>query len=441
MERLLRTPIALLLLLVAACSQSLSLPMDVSITTLPNGLTVIAQEDHAAELVGIDIWVKAGTRFETADNNGVSHFLEHLLFGATEKRKAGDMDREMESLGATLNAHTHRDYTHFSTTISSRFLTKALDIFADAFLHSQFPAENVELERLVILDEIARKQSNPIAVCRDLLAARVFGSHPYRLPLEGTIQSIRRITRDDILDYYRRCYVPANIAIVLVGDFDKSAVISAVATAFEGASGTIAAKPPAPKAVTQPSPVEESVKMDFKSSYLAIGFLGPPAASIEDVCAMDVLLTYLGQGHYSWLTNELRNKHGIVGEASADFVTQHDPGLINIIASAKPADLPKAREAILAKLTQMSTSPVETFDIDRAKRSLLGQYAFQNETVGGRAGTLGFYYAVSDASFAARYEAMVQAVTPEAVMQVAKKYMDPAKAVIVTVGPDQGGGR
>lgn len=427
------------LLLLTACSQTFSLPMDASVTTLPNGLTVITQEDHAAELVGVDIWVKAGTRFETYANNGVSHFLEHLLFGPTEKRKAGDMDREMESLGATLDAHTHRDYTHFSTTVSSRFLAKAIDIFADAFLHSQLPEENVELERLVILDEIARKQSEPDKICRDLLSARVFGSHPYRLPLEGTADSIKRITREDIVDYYRRCYVPANMAVVLVGDFDKSKVVPLIAAAFGGATGTIAAKPPAPKAAAGPAAGADSVRMSFKNNYIAIGFLGPAAASIEDVCAMDVLLTYLGQGYHSWLTDELKAKQGLIHDGSADFVTQRDPGLVNIIASAPSASIPKAKEAILAKLAEMASTPISVYDVDRAKRSLLGQYAFQNETVGGRAGTIGFYYAVSDPSFASQYEDCVQAVTPDAVLRVAKKYMDPAKAVSIAVGPDQGG--
>jgi predicted Zn-dependent peptidase len=154
---------------------------------------------------------------------------------------------------------------------------------------------------------------------------------------------------------------------------------------------------------------------------------------------MDVLLTYFGQGYRSRLTDELKNKQGLVQEAAADFVTRHDPGLISIVASAKPADISKAKEAIAAKLAQLSTTPIDSFYLDRAKRSLLGQYAFQNETVGGRAGTIGFYFAVADSSFAGKYEDAINAVTSDAVMQVAKKYLDPTKAATITVGPDQGG--
>src|SRR5450759_935401 len=165
-----------------------------------NGLTVILQEDHAAELVGIDVWVKAGSRFETTKNNGVSHLIEHLLFGATQKRQAGDMDREMESLGATLDAHTSFDFAHFSTTVSSRYLLKALDVFSDAVNDSQFRQADIDRERMVILDEITRKTANPTSVCHDLLAKQLYGDHPYSLPIEGTWNSVRQITRDEVLD-------------------------------------------------------------------------------------------------------------------------------------------------------------------------------------------------------------------------------------------------
>lgn len=435
-----RKPVLALLLVLAACSRTLSLPMNASVTTLPNGLTLVMQEDHAAELVGIDIWVKAGSRFETPEKNGVSHFIEHLLFGVTEKRKAGDMDREMESLGATLDAHTNRDYTHFGTTISSRFLPKALDVLSDAILNPQFPEAGIQNERMVILDEVARKQSDATLVCQDLLAERLFGVHPYSMPIEGTPERIKALSRQDIVDYYHRYYVPANIAVVLVGDFDKAAAISAITTAFGSAPAAVS-KETSPPTATKERQLPGSLKMDFKNDYLALGFLGPSAADTDEVCAIDVLLTYLGQGYHSWLSDELKDKQGLALQASADFITAHDPGLISIIVATKSTDIPKAKDAILAKLRQMSTMSLDSYDLDRAKRALLGQYAFQNETVGGRAGTIGFYYAVSDASFASKYEAAVQAVTADSVSAAVKKYLDPNAAVAIAVGPDEGGAK
>jgi zinc protease len=423
--------------LLFVASAAYAQPPAPSVTRMGNGLTVILQEDHAAELVGIDVWVKAGSGFESTSNNGVSHYIEHLLFGGTRKRQAGDMDREMESLGATLDAHTGADYTHFSTTVSSRYLSKALDIFADAVNDSQFRDADVERERFVILDEIARKQTNPTTVCRALLAKRLYGDHPYALPLEGTPDTVRKIKRDDLLGYYHRYYVPSNIAIVLVGDFDQQNAISEIGRLFQGAPAAAPVpidKPAMPRVTKQ---VNASVKASFESDYLAIGFLGPPASDTEDVCAMDVLLTYLGLGYRSWISEELKAKSGLVREGSADFITQRDQGLVSIIAAGTSANLPKAKDAVFAKLAAVRTKGMSLDDIDRAKRSLLGQSAFQCETVSGRADTYGFYYAASDPAFAAKYAACVGSVTNDAIVKVASKYLSPDAAVVITIGPDQ----
>lgn len=425
--------VILLIIASATCAQ----PADPSITRMGNGLTVILQEDHAAELVGIDVWVKAGTGFETAKDNGISHFIEHLLFGGTRKRQAGDMDREMESVGATLDAHTGADYSHFSTTVSSRYLSKALDIFADAINDSQFRDADVERERLVILDEIARKQTKPMTICRALLAKRIYGDHPYSLPLEGTPETIRKITRDDLLGYYRRYYVPSNIAIVLVGDFDKQTAVSEIGRLFQGGSSaapTPIDKPAVPIVTKQ---VNASIKASFENDYLAIGFIGPAALDTEDVCAMDVLLTYLGLGYRSWISEELKAKSGLVREGSADFITQRNQGLVSIIVAATSANLPKAKDAIFTKLATIRTQGISQNDIDRTKRSLLGQLAFQSETVSGRASNYGFYYAASDPAFAAKYAACVGSVTTDAIAKVASKYLNPDASVVITLGPDQ----
>ena len=417
-------------------SAALCQPVNPSITQMGNGLTVILQEDHSAELVGIDVWVKAGSRFETAKNNGVAHFIEHLLFSSTQKRKPGDMDREMESLGATLDAHTTSDYAHFSTTVSSRYLNKALDVFADAVNNSLFRNEDIALERPVILDEIARKENDPASVCRDMLAKKIYGDNSYSMPFEGTRDSVAAITRDMILDFYHKYYVPSNMAIVLVGDFDKQAAVSEIGRLFQGASRPAPEDKPVdiPKRTKQ---LDLSFKASCENNYLGIGFTGPSGTDYAAVCATDVLFTYLGIGYHSWLTDELKSKLPLAGDGAADFITQHGPGLVSIIVPASDVNLPKAKDAIFAKLQEIKTHGLAQGDIDRAKRSLLGQDAFQNETVGGLASTIGFYFAVSDPAFAAKYAPAIQAVTNDDIQRVAGKYFDTDAAVVVMLGPDQ----
>ena len=346
------------------------------------------------------------------------------------------MDREMESVGGTLDARTTSDYAHYSTTIPSRYLNRALDVFADAVNSSLFREEDVAQERPIILDEIARKENDPASVCRDLLAKHLYGENPYSMPFEGTRESVAAITRDAVLDFYHKYYVPSNMAIVLVGDFDKQAAISEIGRLFQGGSSAA----PADKSIDVPKRTKQtalSVKAPYANNYLGVGFLGPAGADYADVCAMDVLLTYLGVGYHSWLSDELKPRLSLPADGSADFITQHGPGLITIVVPSSNANIGKAKDAILAKLESIKTQGLPQIDMDRAKRSLLGQDAFQNETVGGLAGTIGFYFAVSDPDFAGKYVSSIQAVTNDDIQRVAGKYLDSNASVVVTIGPDQ----
>lgn len=412
------------------------------VTRMGNGLTLIIQPDYAADLVAANVWVKAGSANETRETNGISHLIEHLVFGATRTRKPGEVDREMESLGATLDARTSRDWANFSTTTASRHLAKALDVLADVVSGAQFHPAELERERPIILDELARKESDAMTICRDHLAARLYGDHPYALPVEGTPATIKSIKRQDILDYYHKHYVAPNMAVVLVGAVDSQQAIEQVGKAFQ----RVAAGPGHPTDPGAVAPVNEQaagrITAPYKLNYLAIGFLGPEGSEEADVCATDVMLTYLGFGYRSWMADELKGRMGLAMDVDADFLTQRRRGLISLIAATTPDNTEKARGAIFARLASLRSEGIPEPALSLAKRSLLGQYAFQNETYAGRANSLGFYYAVlDDPEFAVRYVNRVQAVSNEDIIRVARRYMDPATAVVLTVGPEQGGAR
>lgn len=409
-----------------------------TVTRMGNGLTVILLEDHAAPLVGVDVWVKAGSGNETPKNNGVSHFIEHLVFGATKKRDAGELDLEMESVGATLNARTSRDWAHFSTTVSSRYLPKALDVLADALSNAQFREQELQQERLVLLEEIAKLQTDPIEVCKHAIAAELYGSHPYGLPVEGTQENIRTISRQDIIDYYRTYYVPKNTAVVLVGDIDKQRALSEIGKAFQGYGS--AALPELPTAELKP-PDKQTNKLltkPFKLTYLTIGFAGPVGNDFSDVCATDLMLAYMGYGYRSWMVDELQGKMKLATLVSADYLTQRQRGIITMFAAPTDGNLDKAKGAIFAKIASLRSEGIPEDGLATAKRSLLGDFAFQNETYGGRANSIGFYFAVSEPEFATNYINCIQSVTNADIMRVAQKYLDTSRCVVLVVGPDGG---
>ncbi|MCE5314056.1 MAG: pitrilysin family protein [Armatimonadota bacterium] len=413
----------------------------IKVTRMGNGLTVILQEDHAVELVGIDIWVKAGSATETPALNGISHLIEHLVFGSTNKHKAGELDLEMESLGTTLDARTSRDWAHFSATVSTRYLSRALDALAEVVTGALFDDQELDRERLVIVDEIAKKQVQPIEVCRDYLAQALYGEHPYSLPIEGTADSVSKITRKDVLDHYHKFYVPDNMAVALVGDIDPQQAVAEIGRAFQLLPNSPAPQQAVSEIIPPASLVEKKIEAPYSHDYLGIAFLGPRGSDYADVCAIDTLMTYLGFGYRNWMHDELANRMGLATDTSADFLTQKYPAMISLVAGITNGSLEKAKSAIFAEIARISQQGIPDASLALAQRQLLGEYAFQNETYGGRANTAGFYFAVSDPQFASQYIACLQAVTNQDIIRVAQKYLDPQHAVIVIVGPNQGGTR
>lgn len=404
-------------------------------TTLDNGQKVVVAEDHSADLVAIDVWVGAGTINETDDTSGVSHFIEHCLFRSTDKRGPGQVDMEIESLGSSLEARTSRDWAHFYTVVARRYLDKALDVIADVVTHPKFLQSDIDHERAVILDEIARKESDPFKVLNDKLYAAGYKTHPYRLPVEGTRDSVQKMTREKIVDYYGRLYVPENITVVLAGDVTADDGTQAVRKAFEGFAKKPLAAPQIPVEPTRTAKSRIVVKKNTKLDYVGIAFPAPSVKDRPDVFAMDVLLAHLGIGYQSWLSTDLKDTRKLAVDVSSDYLTQRDPSLVVLAAACEPVKSDAVEAAILAKTAALREKPIRDFELERAKRWVLGTNAFDIETFSGRATNIGFYYTIGAPELAESYGKSIEAVTADDVMAAAKKYLDPDKSVIVVLGP------
>lgn len=422
-----------LLFLTLSAAQALA-KANVTSATLGNGLKVVVLEDRSIDLVAIDVWVRAGTINETEENNGVSHFIEHLLFKRTAKRGPGEVDKQIESLGATLDALTSRDWAHYRTVVARRYLPTAVEIIADVIMRPEFDPHDIERERRIILDEIARRDSDYMQVAFNSLYEAAFHEHPYRFTEEGTSDNAKKLSRQQILDYYNSYYVPENTTVVIVGDVDAMTAVSVVGEAFQNFK-----KKDVPPLTAVPEPPPDSVvrnKIDAKLNYshLIIGFRAPSVYDEPDVYAMDILLTYLGLGYRSWLAAEVREKQQLAVETLGDFLTQKHPSMVAFYLEVKPGDVEKAEEVVMEKIKEMHDQLIPQEELAWIKRSLEGSYAFQNETFSGKANTLGFYNSIKDYKFAVEYLSKIRAVTPENVRATVRKYLDPDRAVIVVVG-------
>ena len=189
---------------------------------LDNGQTVIIKEVRSNPIVTVDTWIKTGSINENDENNGVSHFLEHLFFRGSKNHAPGEFDKILETKGAITNAATSKDFTHYYITIPSKYFDEALNLHADMLLNPLLPRKELEKERKVVLEEIAKDENSPKSVVYDNLVSMIYSSHPYKRKVIGKRSIIETIPRDRIMEYYDKWYTPSNMVTVIVGDIDAN---------------------------------------------------------------------------------------------------------------------------------------------------------------------------------------------------------------------------
>lgn len=403
--------------------------------TLENGLRVLVAPSDAADLVTLDVWMGAGTRRETADNNGAAHFLEHLLFKGTATRKPGQIDAAIEDLGGTLNAATSYDWAHFYVTVASADADSALTVLSDALMNSALRPEDMEAERPVILSELARDESTPDGILTTAFNALTFPDHPYGRPIVGTQASVSQMTRQTVADFYKTYYVPGNATLIIAGNVTPEVGLAMARKAL----GTWPARPfPADTGLSETP--QTGIRTGtffgpFREADVMLGFHAPSVKDQPDAWVMDVLLTYLGQGGNNHLTMDLQHKRRLVTSINANFLTQRDPGSLSITAECEPSNVNAVTKAILDEVQSMRDKPLSDADLAATKHALLASYLFDAQTNSGRAGALGFYAVIDSAQYDTDYIAHFEKVTAAQVQSVAQKYLNPQAYTRVILEP------
>ncbi|MBI4279871.1 MAG: insulinase family protein [Armatimonadetes bacterium] len=403
---------------------------------LDNGLTVVVAENRAAEIVSLQVWVRAGSKDETPETSGAAHFLEHMLFKGTRRRKVGEIEREIESIGGRVNAATSRDFTYYWLVAASRFFDRVLDLQVDAVMNSTLDAQEVERERRVILEEMNRRDDNPPALLFDQMFAVLYTVHPYRHRVLGTRESVTGMGRDALAGFYRTYYVPSNMAVVVVGDVRAEETLARVRRAYQSFRGRPPARPPRP-AEPPLRGVRRSVEDgDVRQAYLRLAFPGPGVRD-PDTYALDVLATILGEGRASRLYRALRDP-GIAHEVDAFYLTQEDSGPISVGAVVDPEQAARAEAVILEEIRRIRADGVTEDEVRRAKTLLEAQVARGTQTTDGMARVLGYYAVLADLEFVDTYMERMRRVTPDDVKRVAAKYLTPQDHVVAVLRPRGG---
>src|SRR5579872_6964974 len=224
---------------------------DIETTTLPNGVRVITEAMAHVRSVSVGVWIGTGSRRETSEQNGISHFIEHMLFKGTTTRSAEDIARSVDSIGGNLDAFTAKELVCFNTKVLDQHLGLAMDVVADLVLHPMFRPEDLDKEKGVILEELKMEEDSPDYLVHEIFSSNFWKDHPLGKPILGTKETVRNFDREKIQDYYSRYYSPSNILITAAGNLQHDHLVDLAREQFDGLrvnAGKAADRPPTPHA-------------------------------------------------------------------------------------------------------------------------------------------------------------------------------------------------
>lgn len=418
-----------------------SFAADFSTYNLDNGQKVVIKEVHDNPIVIIDTWIKTGSINETDENNGVAHFLEHLFFKGTSKHPAKEFDRILESKGAVTNAATSKDFTHYYILIPSQYFDLALDLHSDMLLNPLIPRKELEKERNVVIEEIAKNNDRPTTILYRNLVKGFYKNHPYKRDVIGTKEVISTISREQILDFYNTWYTPKNMTTVIVGDVDTQKALDAVKTKFNKSVDTTKNKMPVYKTDKKPSQqIENKVEMKVETGYILIGFKGSQEVDNKDSYALDVLATILGDGKSSRLYKQIKEQKQLVHSIGASISSMKDDSIFYVSANYITEDVPRLKEAIFDEIEKLQKNEIAQDEIQKAKNIIERDTFYSRESVSNIASEIGYTATLTDdTAYYKNYLDNINKVSAEDLKRVAKTYLNSENAVISVILPSKEG--
>ena len=403
---------------------------------LPDGLTIIVQEDRSAPVVSVQAWCGAGSIDENEHlGTGLSHMLEHMLFKGTKTRGPNEIAQRIQDVGGYINAYTSFDRTVYWIDVPKAGVSAALDILSDTMMNSTLPPEEFVKEQEVIRREFAMTMDDPDRMAGQLLFATAFQRHPYRLPVIGQLEIFNQLTRDKVMRYYQTRYVPNNLTFVVVGDVIAEEIYSQLQSLFEDYPPKslqpvyIPAEPPQ----LGPRIVHQEFATELTRLSLAWHI---PEITHPDVPALDLLSTILGDGRSSRLYRRVREEAGLAFGISAFSYTPGDPGLLGIDATVEPAKREATQELVLGILEEIKEAGVTSDELAKAKKISLSHHLNALTTMRGQASDLGSnWFLTRNLNFTRDYLSAVQKITMDDIRRVAAKYLTRDNMTVVSLNP------
>jgi zinc protease len=404
--------------------------------TLPNGLTVLLRRDTAAPVSSVQVWVKTGSIHEGAHlGAGLSHYLEHMLFKGTERRAGREISSTVQAHGGYINAYTTFDRTVYYIDVPSNHTNVAIDLLADAVLHSTLPADEVTKEKDVILREIDMCLDDPDQRLSQALFETAFRTHPYRQPIIGHRDVFAANTREDLMAYYRGRYVPNNLVLVIVGDFEPASTRAAIAEHFGPAPRVRLAPVLVPDEPVQLSRRDQHLHEDVKVARAGLGWQ-IPGLTHPDTPALDMLAMVLGHGDSSLLWQSIREKARLVHTIDAMSWNPGTGGLFYVSYVSDPDKRVAAEQAILRELSRIERQGIKPAALAKAIRQAVTSEINMRKTMAGQASRLGAgEVVVGDIHYTQQYFRRLAELTPAKLREVMRTYLVPEKLTVISSNP------
>ncbi|WP_413612868.1 M16 family metallopeptidase [Bdellovibrio sp. HCB-110] len=392
---------------------------------LKNGMKVLFLESHKSPVVSVQMWVKTGSADEKRNEEGISHFIEHLVFKGTRKYGVGEIAATVEGSGGELNAYTSFDQTVFYVTISKQFSDVALDVISEMMGFPTFDPKEIDNEREVVIEEIKRGQDSPGRHASQLLFTNVFKKSPYGIPVIGYDKVVRKVSAKKIREFYQCRYVPSNMFLVVAGDFESKEMTKKVEEMF-GSFAPFKLK----KVARTKEPAQKSIRIKVEQAKFeqTTGYLTwrIPNVKNKDIAALEVLSAILGQGDSSRLMQSLRIREPLTNSVGSFSYSMQEDGLFAVSFNLEKENLAKALTKITPELIRLIEEPPTAAEMQKAITNFASHEVYSMETVDNiarKAGSNEFYY--GDHDYYKKYMKQIYALKPEDIQKVAKKYFKP----------------
>lgn len=398
---------------------------------LDNGLTLVGECHPYVRSISLGLWVKVGSGHETPQQNGLSHFIEHMVFKGTKKRTALDLATVLESLGGDLNAFTDRELTCFHATVLNEHLELAVDVVSDLVLNPIFDKVQLDRERKVLLRELMMVEEDPTDLIHDLFFQLVWKGQALGQTIIGTKKTIMGISRAELLRFYELYYRPDNMVLAVAGnvDFEKLRALCEKAFAYDGEQKVLPLRQPDVKYKAR----SRNLRMETDQSHLLIGFEGIGFKHAHRFDAL-ILSFFLGGGMSSRLFQEIREKAGLAYSVECDFVPFMETGVFTMYLATAPRSVKECLKIIGREVERLRTEPLTEAQINLVKGQLKGtillcadQMETRQESLGRNEVVFGRYIPVEEIIDE------IERVTPASIQKLAQRLFTRDKETIVTI--------